>query len=95
MGSFALCLLNGWGGPEDNAFGLVNVTEAAHLGSDVGAYWLGAWFLTGELGLPKDPVRARYWLKKVVDGECEYKILAHPSKAKALQLLRELESGGE
>ena len=49
----------------------------------------------GASGLPKDPARARYWLKKVVDGECEYKILAHPSKAKALQLLRELESGGE
>ena len=97
MGSFALCLLNGWGGPEDNAFGLVNVTEAAHLGSDVGAYWLGAWFLKGSHGLPKDPVRARYWLKKAVDGECEFKHLIHDDRsgADSEEMFEALGPGGE
>ena len=95
MACFGRFLLRGIGGPEDNAFGLVNVTEAAHLGSDVGAYWLGAWFFKGELGLPKDPVRARYWLKKVVDGECTHKNLRDEGLANAAQCLRELEPDGE
>ena len=29
----------------------------------------------GKYNLPKDPARARYWLEKVVDGECEHKHL--------------------
>ena len=36
MAAFGECLLLGIGGPQDNALGLVNVTEAAYLGSDVG-----------------------------------------------------------
>ena len=55
MGSFALCLLNGWGGPEDNAFGLVNVAQAAELGSSLSAYSLGWAFFHGNYGLPEDP----------------------------------------
>merc|ERR1739848_437788 len=94
MARFGRFLLRGIGGPEDNAFGLVNVTEAAHLGSEVGAYWLGGWFLKGD-GLPKDPARARFWLKKVVDGECTHKTLSDEGLAYAAQCLRELESGGE
>ena len=52
---------------------------------------LGWAFFEGELGLPKDPARARYWLKKVVDGECEYKHLSDNGKAKAAGWLRELD----
>ena len=55
MACFGRNLLRGIGGPEDNVFGIMNVTEAAHMGTDFAAYWLGAWFLKGELGLPKDP----------------------------------------
>ena len=95
MAWFGRFLLRGIGGPEDNAFGLVNVTEAAHLGSDLGAYWLGGWFWKGDLGLPKDPARARFWLKKVVDGECTHKTLSDQGLANAARCLRELESGGE
>ena len=91
MACFGRFLLRGIGGPEDNAFGLVNVTEAAHLGSDIGAYWLGGWFWKGDLGLPKDPARARFWLKKVVDGECTHKTLSDKGKAKAVEWLRELD----
>ena len=75
LASFSHCLLSGIGGPQDISFGLVNLTEAAGLGSDFGAYLLGWVFFNGAYGLPKDPVRARYWLKKLVDGECEFKHL--------------------
>ena len=71
------------------------MTEAAHLGSDVGAYWLGGWFWKGDLGLPKDPARARFWLKKVVDGECEFKHLTHAGRSDAEGILEALESSGE
>ena len=89
------CLLRGIGGPQNYAFGLVNVTAAAELGSDYGAYLLGQVFFIGKYDLPKDPVRARFWLKKIVDGECTHKQLGDRNKAKAVELFRELESGGE
>ena len=76
---------------EDNALGLVNVTEAAGLGSDVAACNLGEAFFEGIWGLPKDPVRARYWLRKVADGGCEYKHLNDAGKADAARWLRELD----
>ena len=91
LASFSHCLLSGIGGPQDISLGLVNLTEAAGLGSDFGAYLLGWAFFNGGYGLPKDPVRARYWLKKVFDGECEYKHLNEESKAKATILLGELQ----
>ena len=91
MASFGQCLLLGIGGPEDHVLGLVNTTEAAHLGSDWGAYRLGWAFFEGAHGLPKDPVRARYWLKKVVDGECTHKHLTDQAIAEAANWLRELD----
>ena len=36
---------------------------------------LGEAFFHGKYNLPKDPARARYWLEKVMDGECEHKHL--------------------
>ena len=72
----------------------MNVTEAAGLGSNLGAYLFGKAFFNGELGLPKDPARARYWLKKVVDGECAHKHLSNEaSLAEAARWLRELDGG--
>ena len=67
------------------------MTQAAELGSDVGAVLLGSGFFGGIWGLPKDPVRARYWLKKVVDGECAHKHLNDAGLAGAAELLRELD----
>ena len=72
----------------------MNVTAAAELGSDYGAYLLGQVFFIGKYDLPKDPVRARYWLKKAVDGECEFKLLFHDDRSAAEQMLEALESGG-
>ena len=69
----------------------MNVTQAAELGSDVGAYHLGQVFFNGMCGLPKDPARARYWLKKLVEGECKYKSLNGESLAEAAGWLRELQ----
>ena len=91
LANFGNYLLRGIGGPQDNVFGIMNVTQAAELGSDVGAVLLGSGFFGGIWGLPKDPVRARYWLKKVVDGECAHKHLLSADIAKAAAMLRELD----
>ena len=80
---------------QDNALGLVNVTEAAHLGSDLGAYLLGRGFFAGDWGLPEDHGRARYWLEKAVNGVCEFKHLCHEDRSDAEESLEALESGGE
>ena len=91
MASFGRYLLNGLAGPQDNVFGIMNVTEAAGLGSDNAALLLGQAFLDGNHGLPKDPVRARYWLKKVVDDRCEHKHLQQKNITEAAEWLRELD----
>ena len=91
MACFGRNLLRGIGGPQDIAFGLVNVTEAAGLGSDFAAYILGEAFFVGKYNLPKDPVRARFWIKKVADGECKIKHLNDAGLAEAAAWLRELD----
>ena len=94
MGTFGESLLLGLGGSKETSLGLVNVTEAAGLGSNVAAFRLGKAFFNGAYGLPKDPARARYWLKKVVDGECAHKHLSNEaSLAEAARWLRELDGG--
>ena len=87
---FGKCLLEGVGGPQDDVFGVMNVTQAAELGSDVGAYFLGYAFFEGAYGLPKDSVRARYWLKKAI-GEREIHLLHQMNISEATAWLRELE----
>jgi len=64
---FGAYLVTGIGGPQDNVFGVMNLTQAAELGSQVGAHSLGKAFLNGLWGLPKDPARARYWLNREED----------------------------
>ena len=91
MAMFGECLLLGQGGPRNNVFGIMNLTEAAGLGSDFAAFLLGSGFFGGIWGLPKDPVRARYWIKKVVDRECEHKHLHSGDIAKAAEMLRALD----
>ena len=88
---FGECLLLGLGGPQDDVFGVMNVTEAAGLGSDLGAYRLGWAFFEGGHGLPKDPVRARFWLKKLVDGECAHKHMTDQAIADAAKWLRKMD----
>ena len=84
--------LHGVGGSTDTSLGLVLVTEAAANGSDFGAYTLGKGFFYGDFGLTKDPVRARFWLKKVVEGECECKHLSKETLAAAKDRLAELDA---
>ena len=92
MAAFGEALLHGVGGSTDTSLGLVLVTEAATNGSDFGAYTLGKAFFEGNFGLTKDPVRARFWLKKVLDGECKFKHMSESGKANATRLLRELDA---
>ena len=70
MASAGECLLCGFGGPQNDSLGFVNLMDSAHLGSDMGAFLLGQACFKGYNGLPKDRVRARYWLEKAI-GECE------------------------
>ena len=65
------------------------MSQAAELGSDLAAYLLGKGFKEGLWGLPMDHVRARFWLKKVVDGECKY--IQRCSTVDAMGMLRELD----
>ena len=81
----------GIGGSTDMSLGLVLTTEAATKGSDFAAWVLGEAFFEGTSGLSKDPARARYWLKKLVDGKCEYKHLNDAEKANAAKWLGELD----
>ena len=92
MAAFGDALLCGWGGPQNTALGLVMASQAAELGSDLGAYILGQAFFKGQWGLAKDFVRARFWLKKIVDGECEHKNLRDPARNKLYPWLRELDA---
>ena len=55
----------------------------------------GEWLFAGHHGLPKDPVRARPWLKKVVDGDCKPNILTDGPIAEAARMLRELDGAGD
>ena len=91
MASFGEYLLLGIGGSVETSLGLVMVTQAAELGSDIGAYRLGKAFFKGTWGLSKDPARARYWLKKIADGECAHKHLNNKAKATAAEWLRALD----
>ena len=73
-------------------FSPVGSCKKVTLGSDLAAIRLGESFLRGDDGLPKDPARARYWLKKVVDGECEIGQIADAAKAHVAKLLEELDA---
>ena len=85
------CVLHGIGGSTDTSLGLVVITEAATKGSDYAAWVLGKAFFKGTSGLSKDPARARYWLKKIADGECAHKHLNNKAKATAAEWLRALD----
>ena len=91
MAAFGEFLLRGTGGPKDNTLGLVTLTQAAELGSDLGAYYLGWAFFKGKYSLPKDPAQARFWLKRIADGECKFKQLGEMGYEVAAGWLRELE----
>jgi TPR repeat protein len=75
LAAFGEYLLLGVGGPTNTALGLINVMEAATLGSNFGAYLLGRALFKGQYGLPQDFARARFWLEKVVNGTCTHKLV--------------------
>ena len=91
MARFGECLMCGRGGSKNHALGLVMVSQAAALGSDLAAYLLGYAFSKGTWGLPKLRAQGQFWIKKVVDGECEVKHLNDNDLAKAAGWLRELQ----
>ena len=91
MACFGQYLLKGMGGPSDPALGLVFLTRAGEAGSDLAAYLLAKAFVKGTHGLPQNTVQAKYYLRKVVEGECEFKHLTEKCHAEAKEFLEQLE----
>ena len=95
LAAFGTYSLLGLGGSVETSLGLVTVSQAAALGSDLGSFRLSWAFFKGLCGLPKDPVRARFWIKKIVDGECKHKHMNDAYNADAARMLRELDEAGD
>jgi hypothetical protein len=101
MAAFGAFLLLGEGGPKNTSLGLVYITDAAHLGSEFGAYLLGDAFVHGKHGLSEGrvlppstaKVQARFWLKKIVDGECKFNNLTDEARDEASIWLRRMDAG--
>ena len=91
MARYGQCLLCGVGGPSVTALGLVWLSQAAALGSDLGAMLLGN-FLLGQGGLPRDKEQAKFWLRKVVNRECIHTNLTEKSLEMAARWLRAAEA---
>ena len=89
MATFGEYLLKGLGGPSIPALGLVYTTRAAEAGSDLATYLLGLAFMRGHYGLPQDSARAKRYLRKVAEGECEHNNLKEASREQAKQFLQE------
>jgi len=53
-------------------------SRAAEMGSDVAAYYLGAWYGEGAEGLSQDKAQAAYWYERVASAthkkyiDCEH-----------------------
>ena len=62
------CLFYGVGVKTSQMEGAVLLAGAAEQGSEFAAYYLGFEFFHGTDGLPKNRERAKYYLRKVVDG---------------------------
>ena len=92
MGAYGYHLLDGIGGEKNPAFGLVYCTRAADAGSTLATWLLGKALAKGKYGLPQDTVQAKFWLSKVVDGECEYQDLVESEVERAKKLLQKISS---
>lgn len=72
--------------------GMCMLYLAASQGSNVGAYFIGIAYLEADYGFPKDMLKAKRWLSKVVDDEgCQFKHLSKGHITKAKEHLQELE----
>lgn len=87
MAYYSDYLINGIGGEKLPALGLVFLGQAASLGSDLAAWWLGRAFIEGSDGLPKDIEMGKHWLRKASDGQATVKHLKPEAIEKAVAML--------
>ena len=87
MGSYGRCLVEGIGGEVIQPIGLIYLGRAAQAGMDAAAFTLGRMFKRGIHGVPPDAGQARFWLRKVVNGEFEEKNLKARFLEQAKQML--------
>jgi len=93
MACFACCLLSGDGVPKNEQQGMHLMTLAAERGSAHACKSLGLWYFDGSFGLPKDRVKALYWLKKASESGCAYLDLNGSGMQKAKELLHQVKTG--
>lgn len=77
------CLMYGIGTAPNVSEGLVLITLAAEKGSDFACFSLAECYYRGFHGIRKDFEKAKFWLAKVVAGDCEYDHLADECVQKA------------
>ena len=87
MATYGGFLLKGCGGEKLPALGLVFLGQAASLGSDVAAFFIGRAFIEGRDGLPKDIEMGKHWLRKASDGQATIKHLKSVSIETAVAML--------
>jgi len=68
MAAAALCLVEGVGVQQNTVHGMALASRAAEMGSDLAAYYLGAWYDKGAEGLPQDKAHAAYWYERVASA---------------------------
>ena len=87
MATYGGFLLKGCGGEKLPALGLVFLGQAASLGSDLAAFFIGRAFIEGSDGLPKDIEMGKHWLRKASDGQATIKHLKSVSIETAVAML--------
>ena len=68
MAAAGLCLVGGAGVQQNERLGMLFLSRAAEMGSDLAAYYLGAWYDEGAEGLPQDKAQAAYWYERVASA---------------------------
>eukprot|EP00568_Trieres_chinensis_P000453 CAMPEP_0183309456 /NCGR_PEP_ID=MMETSP0160_2-20130417/25353_1 /TAXON_ID=2839 ORGANISM="Odontella Sinensis, Strain Grunow 1884" /NCGR_SAMPLE_ID=MMETSP0160_2 /ASSEMBLY_ACC=CAM_ASM_000250 /LENGTH=255 /DNA_ID=CAMNT_0025473485 /DNA_START=171 /DNA_END=938 /DNA_ORIENTATION=+ len=84
-------LIKGRGVALGLAEGMALMGMAAQGGSDFAAYFLGVCFNDGLCGLPKSAEWAKFWLQKVVGGNCNIRHLSQMGHEKARKSLIQME----
>ena len=72
MSAAGACLMYGVGTAANVSEGLVLITLAPEKGSDHACFSLAQCYYRGLHGIRKDIEKAKFWLEKVVAGDCEY-----------------------
>ena len=91
MGMAGYMLVEGIGTEPCKSYGMALLGTAAGMGSETAAFFLGLWHHGGEYGLPEIECRARYWLQRVSNNQCEHKHMSPFFPDKATEILNAMD----